>query len=750
MSESETNSKNPFVGPEPLKNGDKFYGRETEQSELFQLLDAHRIVLLHAPSGAGKTSLIQAGLIPRLEDDNFQVFPIAHLNQLPTDNALIDKGFNRYVYSFIFSLEGKELLTSGDQSTESLAKLKVDSYLKSRVDSLKTWDPVVLIIDQFEEVLKDPIDIPEKVAFFAQLGKALHSQNFWALFVIRDDYMGALMDWKYIRHIPTRLANTYRLDLLDQYAAGRVIKLTADYGSREFADEAVTKLVDNLRRIKVQQPDGTLQEEYGSFVEPVQLQVVCKRLWNHLPSAKTVITESDLEDYGDVDQSLADYYADEVNNIAVKMQVDERTIRRWVQDRLITSRGIRLPVLKEEEETRGLDNKVVEELVSAHLLRREPRAGRFFFELSHDRLVQPVLDNNRQWFNENLSLLQRRAQLWESENYPEYLLLRGDHLLKEKEWADENKDLLSSLDNDFLEASTKKQKDDEEKRKARERELELAQELAEEERKKKRSYMWVAILFFVLLTVVIIAGYGIIKYQREIADTQRASAKIVAEANSSKATSIADERTKVYEAEATKSAANATAESVNANATIDALEAGVSIFSAQVTADFAQVTAAAGQSTVDPATATSNAATAESVVANATSTARVAEMAIAAANATATHASEAANATATAVQSEAFAIFPAGVGILIISQPGSNDQIDRIEGERLRVLGAQEGWVEAEELPGGKFRIIRDNVEQVWYIRIDAPAGYTGADLPGNPINIQSTQTYYKWDVWFE
>ena len=51
---------NPFPGPRPFERGERIYGRDKEIRELRFLLQAERIVLFHAPSGAGKSSLIQA------------------------------------------------------------------------------------------------------------------------------------------------------------------------------------------------------------------------------------------------------------------------------------------------------------------------------------------------------------------------------------------------------------------------------------------------------------------------------------------------------------------------------------------------------------------------------------------------------------------------------------------------------------------------------------------------------------------
>jgi hypothetical protein len=63
-----------------------------------------------------------------------------------------------------------------------------------------------LIVDQFEEVLAaDPTDHTAKVAFFQQLGQVLREHELWALFAMREEFIGALEP--YVQTIPTRLAN---------------------------------------------------------------------------------------------------------------------------------------------------------------------------------------------------------------------------------------------------------------------------------------------------------------------------------------------------------------------------------------------------------------------------------------------------------------------------------------------------------------------------------------------------------------
>src|SRR5713101_5046340 len=66
-------SMNPYVGPRAFRKNELFFGRERESAGLINTLIAGRIVLLHSPSGAGKTSLIQASVVPALEGRRFQV-----------------------------------------------------------------------------------------------------------------------------------------------------------------------------------------------------------------------------------------------------------------------------------------------------------------------------------------------------------------------------------------------------------------------------------------------------------------------------------------------------------------------------------------------------------------------------------------------------------------------------------------------------------------------------------------------------
>ncbi len=426
-------TKNPYVGPRSFELNEKMYGRDRERRQLTDRLIAERIVLLHSPSGAGKTSLVRAGLIPQLQEEGFFVHPVIRVNLEKsaelvtiTDTLKNNQKFDRYTFSTLLSLEEQYPDTEHVELAQ-LARMSLDDYLRFRFREEKRDGPEFLIFDQFEEVLTiDPTDRTAKNAFFAKVGAALKNRDRWALFVMRTDYVAALEP--YVRSVPTYFSNTFHLELLGEKAALEAIQQPARDVGGEFTDAAAAKLVNDLRQVQVQQLDGTTKSQPGLYIEPVQLQVVCYRLWETKAAEDNQVDEADLAGVVNVNQSLAEYYALSVSKVAQSTGVSERSIRDWFDRKLITPEGIRSQVRMGAEASDGLDNVAVRQLENAHIVRAEKRAGQTWYELAHDRLIQPVQDDNWRWFESNLSLFQRQAVLWQEQGRSEGLLLRGDEL----------------------------------------------------------------------------------------------------------------------------------------------------------------------------------------------------------------------------------------------------------------------------------------------------------------------------------
>jgi WD40 repeat protein len=471
MSES-TKRPNPYPGPDPFQRGQTLYGRDQELRDLTDLLKSERIVLLYSPSGAGKTSLIQAALIPALEaaKPKFHVLPPVRVGLERPPEA---SGANRYLLSVLQSLE-KDLPAEQQMQPHEWAEPTLEGYLERHTKTGAGGDYVVLVFDQFEEILTvDPTDVAAKEAFFREIGQVLRNGQRWALFAMREEFIAGLDP--YLRLIPTRLVTTYRLDLLDEIDALDAIRKPAQAAGVEFTSGAGRMLVDNLRTVQVQRPDGSTAPTFGPYVEPVQLQVVCRRLWDGPALDDGRIDEADVSSLGDVDNALRGYYADTVSSVASETGVRERAIRDWVDRQLITEGGMRGQVLMGEGASHGLEDRAIWPLVDAHLVRAESRRGATWFELAHDRLIAPVRADNEAWRQRHLSTLQRQAALWAREERPAGLLLGGQALEDAEAWAAAHAGDLLDHERDFLAASLE------------------ARAVAQRERRQARRIRWLAI-----------------------------------------------------------------------------------------------------------------------------------------------------------------------------------------------------------------------------------------------------------------
>jgi hypothetical protein len=490
---------NPYVGPRSFRLGEKdyFHGRQTETRELINLLTAERVIVLHSPAGAGKTSLIQAGLIPALAS-TFDILPVIRVGR-PSAIAGVASEVNRYVISALLSIDPERSDTRVAKAGSDFFNLKgvtLEAGLRRRRRAADGGRPELLLFDQFEEVLTlDTADIAAKKDLFLQLGAVLGRDRVyeaaargsllprWALIAVRDEYLGALE--RYLRILPFGRVINYRLDLLEVEEAVKAVRLPAEATGMTFPEPLARTLVDNLRRIGPPQevkspafealgstvPVGVL----GPYVEPVQLQVVCRQLWEQLKTNhKHVVSEDDVRQYADVDTALGSYYASgvakAVNPAATAKAAEaaeaakpperdpaaeatERRIRDWCEDRLISPQGFRAIVQEGVGGGEELESAEVKELVDSYLVRRDRLRGLTWLELSHDRLIQPIQRNNERWREEHLERFQVRGRRWHREGRPRRLLLSGLELVQATERASLQSKWVNETDRQYLAAS---------------------------------------------------------------------------------------------------------------------------------------------------------------------------------------------------------------------------------------------------------------------------------------------------------
>jgi WD40 repeat protein len=433
---------NAYVGPQPVPPDRHLYGRQRELLALTNRLLSERLVLLYSPSGAGKTSLIQArgGLRDRLAAEGFRLPPVLRVGRAA--DVAARAGVNRYLLSTLAALEParpvEELAALLRPGADGPGGDFLDRHLAALPGAGEGAAQVFLVFDQFEELLTlDPTDDAGRREFLRQLGAALKDGDRWALFAMREDYVAALDP--YLPLLPTRLSATFRLDLLGKAAAGDAIRRPAAEFGTTVEDAVVDKLLSELARTQVQNPlDGRPREKEGNAVEPLHLQVVCQRLWRERAEPGRV-TPADLdrlaEGRGDglrgVSAALAHYYNEAVGQVAARFAgqgVSERAVRNWFGRALISPDGLRLPVLLGSEQAYGLSPEVLQALADRYLIRSDRRLGGVWYELAHDRLAEPVLRSNAAWRKEKLPPFQQAAELWREGGERDDLLVTGEVL----------------------------------------------------------------------------------------------------------------------------------------------------------------------------------------------------------------------------------------------------------------------------------------------------------------------------------
>ncbi|WP_436497629.1 nSTAND1 domain-containing NTPase [Actinokineospora sp. HUAS TT18] len=425
---------NPYVGPRAFRRDERLPNRQQAARELADLVIAERVVLLHAPSGAGKTSLIQAAVARMLRSDGFAPTPPARVDKPPPARG------NRYVHSVGVDLLGAE--------APDLADLTLTEIVERIEPPLLDGTARVLILDQLEEILAlDPTDRDAKDEFFRQLGAALADGTLWALLAVREDYMGGFD--RYLRFLPGRLRARFRLDFLDHDEALAAVNTPAGEQRVTFVDGAAESLVDRLARARVDRPGGGDDWLKSPYVEPFQLQVVCRTLWR-VTSARAGETFREIGpadvDRVDIDRALSRYYSHALAELERDLGVEQRAVRDWFERDLITSRRFRAQTTRAPVPGE-LGVRVLDALEDAYLVRADTRAGTTWYELAHDRLITAVLDANQAWRHATLDPWQVAAYEWRRNQRQRAFLLTGDALRRAPQPAAAG---LADLEREFL------------------------------------------------------------------------------------------------------------------------------------------------------------------------------------------------------------------------------------------------------------------------------------------------------------
>ncbi|MGH9818476.1 MAG: WD40 repeat domain-containing protein, partial [Candidatus Acidiferrales bacterium] len=216
-----------------------------------------------------------------------------------------------------------------------------------------------------------------------------------------------------------------------------------------------------------------------------------------------------------VDQALIGFYENAVQAVVAHTHISLRRLRAWFNTALTTPARTRGLVYRGEAQTAGLDNTAVDMLNNAYIIRADNRGYDTWYELAHDRLVEPILAANAAWQATYRNPLAELAQVWQADGHSETHLLTGERLIEAEQYALCNPADLLPEEQEFLADSLRQQA--------------IADKQARQAAQRRRNLAFAALAVIValsLLTVWALSNAAIARTQEEIANDQRATAEV--------------------------------------------------------------------------------------------------------------------------------------------------------------------------------------------------------------------------------
>ncbi|MDR6563633.1 MULTISPECIES: hypothetical protein [unclassified Arcicella] len=456
-------SKNRYPGPKPFRTDEKdiFFGRDTDIAEFYKYIFLHQSVVLFGKSGYGKSSLINAGIIPLLAEKNKQVHyfevkfgpyvsgsdrstPIERVNAIIKEkstehSALIlekyfqtDNSFWHTLKNYQISHEANEIIFFFDQFEElfTYPQELIFEFKEQLADVLYTTVPAFF---RSQEDLLDEEGISEEFRL-----NFYQKPEIKVVFAIRSDRLAQLEELKDFH--PAILKDCYELKGLDEEGA-----LAAVLKPATLPDEPVGTFKTPAFEIKQELAEQLVNElkDRNGRIETSTLQIICWQVEDKFVPAwlqgeeKFVLTfeqidiDQDGQIKGDIETVFDNYYKDTIET-KIDAQFREATYR--LVEEVLVQNGQRIPfehhylmyvVLVEQLgiPNRQVAQQILDVLREASLLKVEQDSQRrLMYELGHDTLVDPISkaaklreerdDQIRVWEEaENARELAEKAQL---------------------------------------------------------------------------------------------------------------------------------------------------------------------------------------------------------------------------------------------------------------------------------------------------------------------------------------------------
>jgi tetratricopeptide (TPR) repeat protein len=394
--------RNPWLGLASYTEETRgfFYGRDEEVAELARRVQRKLLTVLFGQSGLGKTSVLRAGLVPRLRGQGYCPIyvRIDYGRDSPEPAEQIKQAISRTArYAGQWTQAG--VAVEGESLWEFLHHR--DDVLRDEAGA--TLIPL-LIFDQFEEIFtlaqSDEFGRARAARFIEELADLVENRppqaleaklendetaserfdfgrsDYRVLIALREDYLAPLESLK--KAMPSISQNRLRLaPMTGNQALAAVLQPGKKLVSEEVA-AAIVRFVAGGAELA------------NAEVEPSLLSLICRELNDtRLSSGRSEIS-LDL---------LAGSHATILSNFYERALADQTpAVREIIEEDLLTSSGYRENVAEERVLSRfksvGADASTLATLVNRRLLRIEERLDVRRVELTHDVLC-PVVKASR-------------------------------------------------------------------------------------------------------------------------------------------------------------------------------------------------------------------------------------------------------------------------------------------------------------------------------------------------------------------
>lgn len=406
-----------------------FYGRAHEADDLFRRIKRKPLTVLFGMSGLGKTSLLQAGVFPRLRHDGF--LPIAiRLEYSPDAPALMDQVIAALA-QMLASAELASTVTPDKDETLWEFLHRRDLIMKNRQGQPLT---PVLVFDQFEEIftLGDaPAVRASRLPFLTELADLIENrppaaleqtlednpdkpasilfdrQDYRILLSLREDFLPQLEGLKKLA--PSIMENRLRLTQMNGRQAMEVL---LNPGSALISPEVARQIVAFVARTGSTAATLAVDELEDYEIAPPILSLFARQLNDKrreqgLPQITATLLSASAAGI------LQSFYEDSLAH-------QPPAVRAFVEEDLLTESGFRENISLEQARKRLHDRGgpavALEDLVQRRLLQIEKRFGVQRVELTHDVLTEAIRKSRterRQ--HESLAAAERReAELRET------------------------------------------------------------------------------------------------------------------------------------------------------------------------------------------------------------------------------------------------------------------------------------------------------------------------------------------------